>query len=201
MSEQKRPAAPARCDLCGREATAAKPYALLSRVVPRPEKRISLEPTDASSLTSETKFKAHDFTVCSRCHGRKQIYLVISLVMLAGWIWLAVESKGPLFPLLGLAVILAFAIGGGRFLPVQRLARRIRKERRKAVAAASPGLRFRVETLTPEAHGMRQRVSAVAAVIKRCGSCKEEVPASSKVGDFCPHCGVRWDREDKEPSS
>ncbi len=30
-----------------------------------------------------------------------------------------------------------------------------------------------------------------------CGSCKKSVPASSKVGDRCPHCGVRWGYENK----
>ncbi len=194
----KKPAVPARCDLCGREATPAKPYTLLSRLVPRPEKRISLEPTDSSSLSSETSFRTHDFTVCSRCHGRKMVYLVVSLVMLACWVWLALRSQGPLFPLIGLVVIFAFVIGSGRFLPVQRLARRVRRERR---ASIPPGARFRIEVLTPEAHQMRIRGPMAGIIIKRCESCKKEVPASSQVGDYCPHCGVRWDRENKVPSS
>jgi hypothetical protein len=75
----KQPGLPARCDLCGREAAPAKPYTLLSRVVTRPEKTISLAPPETASLTSDTKFKAHDFAVCSRCHGRKNVYLIISL--------------------------------------------------------------------------------------------------------------------------
>jgi len=193
----KQPGLPARCDLCGREAAPAKPYTLLSRVVTRLEKTISLAPPETASLTSDTKFKAHDFAVCSRCHGRKNVYLIISLALLAGWVWMAVESKGPLFPLLGLFVIFGFAIGSGRFLPVQRLARRIRRERKAAVAAASPGLRFYVEVLTPAAHHMRAQSRLADISIKRCGACKKEVPASSKVGDFCPHCGVQWGAETK----
>ncbi len=111
----KQPGLPARCDLCGREAAPAKPYTLLSRVVPGPEKTISLASPETASLTSDTKFKAHDFAVCSRCHGRKNVYLIISLALLAGWVWMAVESKGPLFPLLGLFVIFGFAIPPPRY--------------------------------------------------------------------------------------
>jgi hypothetical protein len=198
LRSQKGPAAVVRCDLCGREAKPAKPYTLLSRVVPRPEKRISLEPTDSSSLSSETTFTTHDFAVCPLCHGRKTVYLVISLAMLAGWVWLALKSRGPLFPLIGLVVILAFVIGSGRFLPVQRLARRIRRERRRAVSAAHPGLRFYVETLTPEAQRMRQQFPAAKIMVKRCEACKREVPLSSKAGELCPHCGVRWGSETKQ---
>jgi hypothetical protein len=33
------------------------------------------------------------------------------------------------------------------------------------------------------------------AVSKSCGSCGRGVPSSSKVGDTCPHCGVRWGYE------
>ena len=186
-----------RCDLCGHETPRPKDCRLLSRVVPRPEKTISLAPPETASLTSDTKFKTHDFAVCPRCHDRKTIFLVVSLAMLAGWVWLAVESKGPGLPLIGLAVILVFAIGSGRFLPVQRLARRVRRNRRAAVAAASPGLRFYVEVLTPAAHQMRAQSRLADIVVKRCGACKKEVPASSKVGDFCPHCGVQWGAETK----
>ena len=32
-------------------------------------------------------------------------------------------------------------------------------------------------------------------VEKRCTACNNEVPVSSKVGDTCPHCGVRWGSE------
>ena len=46
-SNEKRPV-PARCDLCGREAMPGKPYTLLSQVVTRPEKKVSLEPTDTA---------------------------------------------------------------------------------------------------------------------------------------------------------
>jgi len=194
---QDRSPAGVRCDLCGRETPRPKDYRLLSRVVTRPEKTISLAPPETASLTSDTKFKAHDFAVCSRCHGRKNVYLIISLAMLGGWVWLAVESKDFLFPLLGLLVILGFSIASGRLLPVQRLARRIRRERKAAVAAASPGLRFYVEVLTPAAHHMRAQSRLADIAIKRCGACKKEVPASSKVGDFCPHCGVQWGAETK----
>lgn len=34
-----------------------------------------------------------------------------------------------------------------------------------------------------------------ATVSKQCGKCGREVSASAKVGDRCPHCGVRWGRE------
>jgi hypothetical protein len=197
----KQPSVPARCDLCGRETPGPKAYRLLSRVVPLPDKRVSLTPAETSSLTSETKFKTHDFAVCPRCHDRKMIYLVISLAMLAGWIWLAIKSDAPLFPLLGLVVILGFSAGSGRFLPVQRLARRLRREQKAVVSAASPRLRFRVETLTPAAHQLRVQGPSVKAIIKRCESCKTEVSVSSKVGDRCPHCGVLWGRESKRCDS
>jgi predicted RNA-binding Zn-ribbon protein involved in translation (DUF1610 family) len=45
---------------------------------------------------------------------------------------------------------------------------------------------------------MRQGTDVMTRTVKRCGACKAEVPASSKVGDNCPHCGVRWGWEDKE---
>ncbi|GIW78565.1 MAG: hypothetical protein KatS3mg105_0372 [Gemmatales bacterium] len=28
---------------------------------------------------------------------------------------------------------------------------------------------------------------------KQCLNCKNEVPGTSKVGDICPHCGVKWE--------
>jgi len=34
-----------------------------------------------------------------------------------------------------------------------------------------------------------------------CGSCKKAVSASSKVGDRCPHCGVRWGYENSTTTS
>ncbi len=34
-----------------------------------------------------------------------------------------------------------------------------------------------------------------------CSSCKEEVPASIGAGDDCPHCGVRFDYEEKSDGS
>jgi uncharacterized protein YgiM (DUF1202 family) len=30
---------------------------------------------------------------------------------------------------------------------------------------------------------------------KSCGSCQKPVSAYSEVGDYCPHCGVRWGYE------
>lgn len=30
---------------------------------------------------------------------------------------------------------------------------------------------------------------------KSCGSCHKPVSSSAKVGDYCPHCGVRWGYE------
>jgi hypothetical protein len=162
-----RPGVPARCDLCGRETAVAKPYTILSRVVPLPEKRSSLEPAATSFLSSETRFRTHDFGLCTRCHGRKIVYLVVALALLAGWIGLAAASKGPGLPLIGLAVILAFLLGAAPFLPVQRLVRRIRRERREAVSAHSPGLRFRIETLTPAAYRMRQQVPQAKIPVKR----------------------------------
>jgi len=192
-----------RCDLCGRETARPEAYRLLSRVVPLPPKSvsISLESTDKSSLTSETKFKTHDFSVCPRCHNRKTFYLVISLAMLAAWVLLAMKSNDPAFPLFGLVVILGFAIGSGRLLPVQRLARRIRRQRKGEVSAASPGLRFQVETLTPAAHQIRVQSPTSMVIVKRCNSCKTEVPASSEVGDRCPRCGVLWGWEAKRCGS
>jgi len=32
-------------------------------------------------------------------------------------------------------------------------------------------------------------------ISKSCTSCGREVPLSSSVGDYCPHCGVRWGGE------
>ena len=34
-----------------------------------------------------------------------------------------------------------------------------------------------------------------SAIKKNCGSCQGIVSASSKIGDYCPHCGVRWGYE------
>lgn len=34
---------------------------------------------------------------------------------------------------------------------------------------------------------------------KQCMSCKNEVPGTSKVGDTCPHCGVRWNLDFSPP--
>ncbi len=36
---------------------------------------------------------------------------------------------------------------------------------------------------------------------KSCGSCSGAVSASSKIGDICPHCGVRWGYENTSTSS
>jgi competence protein ComGC len=32
-------------------------------------------------------------------------------------------------------------------------------------------------------------------ITKSCGACGKPVASSSKVGDRCPHCGVKWDSE------
>ena len=34
-----------------------------------------------------------------------------------------------------------------------------------------------------------------STVKKNCGSCQGIVSATSKIGDYCPHCGVRWGYE------
>ena len=34
-----------------------------------------------------------------------------------------------------------------------------------------------------------------STVSKKCGSCQGSVSFSSKIGDYCPHCGVRWGYE------
>ena len=151
----KQPTILARCDLCGRVSPRMKTYHLFSRVIPLPAKTVSLKPTGVSSLTSEAKLKTHDFAVCSRCHDRKTIFLIISVAMLAGWIWLAIRSDDPLFPILGFLAILGFAAASSRDLPVQRLVRHIRRERRAAIASIAPGLNFRIETLTESAFQMR----------------------------------------------
>jgi uncharacterized protein YgiM (DUF1202 family) len=39
--------------------------------------------------------------------------------------------------------------------------------------------------------------NANAQTSKSCGSCKAPVSANSKVGDYCPHCGVRWGYENE----
>jgi len=38
-------------------------------------------------------------------------------------------------------------------------------------------------------------------VSKKCGKCQKPVSSSSKVGDTCPHCGVRWGYENTTTSS
>jgi hypothetical protein len=129
------------------------------------------------------------------------VFLVVALAMLAGWTWLAIESDSPLFPLIGLVIIISYAMVSGRFLPVQRLVRPLRRELRAAVEAENPDLRFRVETLTDAAYRMRTSSNLPDRIIKRCGACKKEVPASSKVGDSCPHCSVRWGWEDNQKSA
>lgn len=32
-------------------------------------------------------------------------------------------------------------------------------------------------------------------VTKSCGSCGRSVPNNSRIGDYCPYCGVRWGYE------
>jgi len=192
---------PARCDLCGREAVPGRPYTLLSQVVTRPEKKVSLEPTDTAPLRSEVGFKSHDFIVCSRCHGRKFVFLGAALVMTGVWIGLALRSKGPGPFLIGALVLVAFMFASGPFLPVQRLARRIKKEQRRAFASAHPGLRFYVKTLTPAALPYHQKAPAAGITVKKCTACHREVPLTSKAGDLCPHCGVLWGSETEECGS
>jgi hypothetical protein len=38
-------------------------------------------------------------------------------------------------------------------------------------------------------------------VSKKCGKCQKPVSSSSKVGDICPHCGVRWGYENTTTTS
>jgi len=190
-----------RCDLCGRETGPFNSYTIFSRVVPMPNKTISLTQSRSAPLTQETGFRARAYQVCGRCNNRKMVFLVVALAMLAGWTWLAIESDSPLFPLIGLVIIISYAMVSGRFLPVQRLVRPLRRELRAAVEAENPDLRFRVETLTDAAYRMRTSSNLPDRIIKRCGACKKEVPASSKVGDSCPHCSVRWGWEDNQKSA
>ena len=42
-------------------------------------------------------------------------------------------------------------------------------------------------TLTPD--------MSITSISKSCGACGERVSNNSKVGDTCPHCGVRWGYE------
>lgn len=37
--------------------------------------------------------------------------------------------------------------------------------------------------------------------VKQCLKCKKEVPATSKAGDRCPHCGVYWSYEEGKGGS
>lgn len=189
------------CDLCGRDAMPGRPYTLLSQVVMRPEKKPSLEPTATASLSAEAGSKSHDFIVCSRCHGRKFVFLGAAIVMMGVWIWLALRSKGPGPFLIGALALVAVMFASGPFLPVQRLARRIKKERRGAFMSAHPGVRFYVKTLTPSALPYHQKAPAVEVKVKKCTACRREVPLTSKAGDFCPYCGVRWGSETEECGS
>lgn len=181
-----------RCSLCGRADPRVVPYRLLSRVVQLPEKSESFSLEKIPEPIAGTEFKAEDFTVCRRCHNRKMIFLVLSMALLAGWIWLAIESKGPGLPMLGFFALFVFMFSFNPFLPVQRLARHIRRARRAEAAAAHPGLRFRVEVLTEGALAIRSQAPSFDRLVKHCGTCGKEVPSSSKVGDHCPHCGRRW---------
>jgi hypothetical protein len=36
---------------------------------------------------------------------------------------------------------------------------------------------------------------------KRCGKCQKTVSINSKIGDYCPHCGVRWGYENTSTST
>jgi hypothetical protein len=36
---------------------------------------------------------------------------------------------------------------------------------------------------------------------KSCGSCYKAVSINSRIGDYCPHCGVRWGYENTTKSS
>jgi DNA-directed RNA polymerase subunit RPC12/RpoP len=38
-------------------------------------------------------------------------------------------------------------------------------------------------------------------VTKRCGRCGNEVSATARVGDVCPHCGVRWGYENSSTTT
>lgn len=188
-----------RCDLCRRVAGRPKPYRIFVRDVPLADKGLDLTTLDTAAIKVTPDFRPEDYRVCERCERRRAIFLAVSLTMMAGWIWLAIESRGPLFPLAGLAIIVGFAIVSNRFLPVQRLVRRIRRAHLSALRTKNPDERFRIDTRTEGAFRMQQGTDRPARIVKRCGACKAEVPASSKVGDNCPHCGVRWGWEDKEP--
>ena len=38
-------------------------------------------------------------------------------------------------------------------------------------------------------------------VTASCGKCGRSVPSTSSVGGTCPHCGARWDRENKSTTT
>lgn len=187
-----------RCDLCRRASAHPKLYRIFVRDVPLADKGRELTTLDTAAIKETPDFRPEDSRICENCERRRYFFLAVSLAMLAGWIWMAFESRGPGLPLIGLAVIFAYALIGSRFLPVQRLVRRIRRSHLAVLRGKSPEERFRVDTLTEGAFRMRQDVNIMTRTVKRCGACKAEVPASSKVGDSCPHCGVRWGWEDKE---
>jgi hypothetical protein len=168
------------------------PYRLFSRVVQLPGKSESLSLEKLSKPIAVPEYQAEDFTVCRRCNNRKMLFLALSIALLAGWTWLAIESEGPGLPLLGFFALLVFMFSFNPFLPIQRLARRIRRARRAETAAACPGLRFRVDVLTNGALAIRAYDSATNPLVKHCGNCGEEVPLCARVGDHCPRCGTRW---------
>ncbi len=47
-------------------------------------------------------------------------------------------------------------------------------------------------TIISISSSMGQNSTTVSA---SCGSCRKEVSSNSKIGDTCPHCGVRWGKE------
>ncbi len=187
-----------RCDLCRLVTDHPKLYRIFVRDVPLADKGLDFTTLDTAAIKQAHDFRPEDYRVCARCERRRAVFLGISLGMLAGWIWLAIESRSPLFPMIGLAVLFAYMLANSRFLPVQRLVRRIKREHSAALSKEHPGERFRIDTLTEDAFRMRQGTGLPPRIVKRCGACKAEVPASSKVGEHCPHCGVRWGWEDKE---
>lgn len=49
-------------------------------------------------------------------------------------------------------------------------------------------------------HSEAVHTAGVTRTEKNCSSCKAVVPLSSKVGDTCPHCRVRWGAETTQHS-
>jgi len=122
-----------RCDLCGRETNRPKPYRVYSTV-------------DSPSILEGGGEEEHDFVVCPECENRKIYYLAAAITIMAVGVVSVLKSDDPTIFIIAILLTVLLAAGSGRFLPFQRLARRVRSERGAAVAAASPNLSFRVIT-------------------------------------------------------